>query len=66
MALKPDASQYNPDPQYIFDLIESTGMTQVALAKVLGVTDRTVRRWQAGDEVTYVVQFALESLVLNV
>jgi DNA-binding transcriptional regulator YiaG len=67
MALKPDVKQHNPDVQYINDLIDSTGLTQIALANLLGVDDRTVRRWQRGDvTVPYLVQFALESLVLNV
>lgn len=31
------------------EALESLGLTQVAAAKLLGVDDRTSRRWAAGD-----------------
>jgi len=65
--MKPNASDYNPDPQYISDLIGSTGLTQKALADLLGVDVRTIRRWKSGEvTVSYTDQFALEVLVLGV
>jgi len=65
--MKPNADDYNPDPDYIRALVDSAGMTQPVLASKLGVTDRTVRKWISGDRVApYLAQFALECLVLNV
>ncbi len=65
--MTPDASTYNPDPQYFADLVESTGLSQVALGKLLGVGERAIRRWISGDrKFPYTAQFALECLVLQV
>lgn len=65
--MTPDATNYNPDRQYIADLIESTGLTQEALGTLLGVTARTIRYWISGErEYPYIAQFALECLVLQV
>jgi DNA-binding transcriptional regulator YiaG len=64
--MKPDATLHNPDPEYISALVESTGLSQPKLGRVLGATDRQVRRWISGETpAPYVVQFALECLVLN-
>ncbi len=64
--MKPDASQYDPRPEYLAQLIGSTGLTQPQVAKLLGVTDRTVRQWLSGKRTfKYPVQFALEVLVLS-
>ena len=63
----PDASQYDPRPEYISDLIESTGMVQSALGVKLGVNERTIRKWKHGERTApYLAQFALECLVLQV
>lgn len=65
--MKPDASQYNPDPQYMRDLVGSSGKTQPELSLILGVTDRTIRNWTAGRQpFPYTAQFAMECLVLSV
>ena len=61
----PDASQYDPRPEYLRQLIGSTGMTQPQIAAVLGVSDRALRQWLSGDrKFSYPVQFTLECLVL--
>lgn len=63
----PDASTYDPRPEYLAELIESTGLTQAAVAKRIGVDERTIRRWLSGQrQFTYTVQFAIECLVLSV
>jgi DNA-binding transcriptional regulator YiaG len=63
----PDASTYNPDPQYMADLVESTGLSQPALGRLLGVEARTIRFWiSGGRKFPYTVQFAMEALVLQV
>lgn len=65
--MKPDPKTYNPDPSYLNELIESTGMTQPQVADLLNTNERTVRRWQTGESrYPYPVQFALECLVLSV
>lgn len=64
--MKPNAAEkYNPSTKYIAELIASTGMTQIALARCLGVSERTIRKWISGERpASYLVQFALECLVL--
>ena len=60
------ASDYNPSSVYMAELVESTGLTQKKIAEILDVNERTVRRWVTGASVApYVVQFALEALVLD-
>jgi len=64
--MKPDASQYDPRPEYVAELIDSTGLTQLAVGSVLGVSERTIRYWLTGDRgIPYTAQFALECLVLQ-
>lgn len=62
----PDASQYDPRPEYLAQLIGSTGMTQPQIAAILGVSDRALRQWLSGArKFSYPVQFTLECLVLS-
>jgi transcriptional regulator with XRE-family HTH domain len=65
--MKPDAREnYNPDPDYFRSLVESLPMTQGEIAARLGCTDRAIRLWMHGQRrISYQVQFALESLVLE-
>lgn len=64
--MKPNAELYNPDPEYISALVESTGLSQPKLGRLIGVDERTLRRWMTGQrKYSYAVQFALECLVLN-
>lgn len=65
--MKPDATTYDPRPEYLTELIRSTGMTQAAVAARIGVDERTIRRWLSGERTfPYTVQFAIECLVLSV
>ena len=65
-SFKPDAINFNPDPEYISGLIRSTGLDQQELGEVLGVSDRTIRQWMSGARhYKYPVQFTLEALVLH-
>jgi len=65
--VKPDAATYDPRPEYLAELIRSTGLTQAALARKIGVDERTIRRWLSGQrQFDYTVQFAIECLVLSV
>lgn len=64
--MKPNSNEYNPSPKYMADLIESTGLSQKKIGEILGVDERTIRKWLAGDrQFPYSAQFALESLVLS-
>ena len=63
----PNAKEYNPSPEYLAELIVSTGLTQPQLAAIIGHDARTIRRWLAGDrKFPYSLQFLLEVLVLEV
>ena len=65
--MKPDASQYDPRPEYLAELIDSTGLTQPAVGAILGVNERAIRYWLTGErQFPYSIQFALECLVLQV
>jgi len=65
--VKPDASQYDPRPEYMAELVDSTGLSQPKVAELIGVTDRTLRNWLSGrNPFPYTAQFALECLVLSV
>lgn len=61
--MKPNASQYNPDPDYLRGLVERSGLSQRAAAEQIGIGDRLLRYYLKGQrEHTYPVQFALECL----
>lgn len=61
--MKPDASHYNPSPKYIRGLMLATGLSQRAIARQIGVSDRMLRYYATGERTcTYPVQFALEQL----
>lgn len=61
----PDAvNDYLRNPEYIRKLIRSIPLSQRAIARRLGLSDRYVRQLVAGDrECSYVIQFALEALL---
>ncbi len=64
--MKPDASTYNPDPQYFRDLVLSIPMTRVKLAARIGIHERTLRLYMSGTRrFKYPIQFALECIVLE-
>ncbi|MDR2259994.1 MAG: helix-turn-helix domain-containing protein [Azoarcus sp.] len=62
----PDATKYNPDPEYLRELIARTGLSQRECARRIGISDRNMRAHitRAGklSPAPYPVQFALESL----
>lgn len=66
--MNPDASTYDPRPEYFEELVESTGIPRAKLARdVLGVGERTFQRWLSGESrIPYTAQFTLEVLVLGV
>ena len=52
-------------PQEFKALREKLGFNQTQLSKEWGVTDRTVRRWEAGDvPVSPLASYALRLMVL--
>jgi len=61
-----DARQwYNPDPEYIRELVEQIGLSQRVLAPRLGVNTSTVVRWMQPSRlgrVSYAAQCLLEHL----
>jgi transcriptional regulator with XRE-family HTH domain len=59
----PDAILHKPEPDYLRELLEKSGYSQRAAARALGVDDRTMRYYFAGErEFPYSLQFALERL----
>ena len=64
--MKPDARGYEPNRDYLAELVASTGLSQKKTSeRVLGVDPRTLRRYLSGERrIPYTVQFALECWVL--
>jgi transcriptional regulator with XRE-family HTH domain len=62
--MKPDATRlHNPDPEYIRQLFEATGLTQKVAAAAIGISERGLRYYLSGERVTpYHVQYTLEQL----
>ncbi|MDO4224233.1 MAG: helix-turn-helix transcriptional regulator [Acinetobacter sp.] len=66
--MKPNAQHYNPDPDYLRELIAKTGLTQNEVAQRVGVSGRTMRRYltfstsENYQQAPYAVQFAIECL----
>ena len=64
----PDARLHNPDPAYIRELIERSGLSQREAARRIGIGERVMRCYLASREASsaqiapYPVQFALEAL----
>lgn len=64
--MKPDARMHNTDPEYFTALVQSTGMSIVQLAELIGHDERTIRRWMKGERgYPYSAQFIVESVVLS-
>ena len=62
---RPDASKWNPDPDYLRSLLERAGLTQRDAATLLDVGYRQFRHFCTGKrEAPYTVQYALEMLAL--
>ena len=66
--MKPDASQHDPSPDYLRALVDQSGLSQRAVADLLGVDPRTMRYYLAHEDgkrraaAPYCVQYALEQL----
>lgn len=64
----PDKINYNPDPQYLRNLLDKADLTQISAAKLIGVSPRTFRDYLNGNhpsEAPYPVQFCLECLAVK-
>lgn len=66
---KPDATKHKPSPAYVRKLLDRAGLSQREAARILGVTDRTMRFWCSDDpdaaKIPYTAQFALECLAAS-
>lgn len=61
--MKPDSENHNPAPEYLRGLVDSAGLSQRAAAHRIGVSERVMRYYLAGErEAPYPVQFTLECL----
>ncbi len=66
--MTPDATKHNPDPDYLRGLVEQSGMTQRAVARLIGIDERLFRMYLANRQAKsaldapYPVQFCLEAL----
>jgi len=65
----PDASKYNPSPEYLRELIENSGLSQRAAARQIGISERSMREYLSltnrKKKASYAIQFALESLAAS-
>ena len=61
--MRPDATHHNPAPARLRALVDASGLSQRAAAQRIGISERVMRYYLAGDRpAPYPVQFALESL----
>lgn len=61
--MQPNAETHNPDPAYLRSLLERAGLSQREAARRIGISERVMRYYLAGDrEAPYPTQFALERL----
>ena len=71
--MPPDATRHNPSPDYLRELIARSGHSIRAAARQIGVGERTMRQYLAGQRThadgsvtpcvaPYPVQYALERL----
>jgi transposase len=65
----PDANLlYNPDPEYLRELVARSGLSQREAARRIGISERAIRQYLAHRDAStaldapYPVQFALEHL----
>lgn len=70
MSNKPDARHRNSSSDYLRELLRQANLTQAQAAKLLGITDRTMRYYLSDlssahyRPAPYVVQYALEQLAI--
>lgn len=62
--MKPNIEEYNPDPDYLRDLIKKADLGQNLAGKLIGVNTDNFRKMMTGRVTApYSVQYALEGLV---
>ncbi len=64
--MKPNPEKYNPNPEYLRELVEKSGLSSSKAAESIGIPSRTFRDYLNDNhksKAPYPVQFALESLV---
>lgn len=62
---QPNPSEYNPDPEYLRQLVTRSGLSQRAAARAIGISERALRKYLSfadTREAPYTVQYALENL----
>ena len=64
MQMRPDAKQHK-DADYFRALVAKTNMTHSQIAKRIGVTDRSIRRYVKNGS-PYPIQFAVECLIYGI
>jgi predicted transcriptional regulator len=63
--MKPDIEELNNSPEYVRELVNKVGVSQNMAARMIGVSERSMRNYLAANgkqRAPYVVQFALECL----
>ena len=63
--MKPDITTYNPDAEYLRQLIKLAGITRKDAALELGISYSTLRKYldpKDSNKAPYTVQYALEGL----
>ena len=63
--VKPDATQHDPRPEYLRELIDKAGLSQREAARRIGISERVMRYYVADNSdrlAPYPVQYALERL----
>lgn len=69
--MKPDASHYDPRPDYLRLLVERSGLSQRQAAARIGISQRSMRYYLAPESAAdrrvapYPVQYAIEQLARN-
>jgi len=65
--MKPDATQHNPNPDYILGLVRQSGLSVKIAAKTIGIGERQFRRYIAKSDdyvpCPYTTQYCLENLM---
>ncbi|MDX8400821.1 MAG: helix-turn-helix domain-containing protein [Gallionellaceae bacterium] len=65
LRLKPNATKHQPSADNIRALISGAGLSQRGAARLIGINERTMRKYCKDGRYPYLVQFALECLVEN-
>lgn len=64
--MTPNSNSHDSSAAFCRDLVNSIDMTHIEISKLLGINDRTLRRYMSGArKLPYLVQFALECLLFE-